>query len=303
MAVSAVHVLSGRTGDIPESYLKSETSDKPRTPRERIKAGMSGYGFRLKDDKEPPQTRPRAGAPTRSDWIRYWANMLIGGSLEFKSMMHQFYPSIYKDVIKFWWTDYVEKGMNARPPDVDLVDFGLRHLGELFRSNEHVADLSNGYHLIKRREKTTQNAMDGALSNDRDDDAASIDEANTSTDEGSEGETEDNEGGSRRRRRKQSIADGIDVEAEVETDDDGMDPDVTNIVRYIETLYADAAKFEGEAKDHARQVTSSMCCRIWSHLTYATLPGYYVILFKTSSGFEHHSNVWREVAAPPQESP
>jgi hypothetical protein len=70
--------------------------------------------------------------------------MLIGGSNEFKSMMHQFYPMIYKDVVRFWWEQYVEKGMLSHPPDVALVDFGLRHIGELFRTNEFVADLNNG---------------------------------------------------------------------------------------------------------------------------------------------------------------
>jgi hypothetical protein len=184
--------------------------------------------------------------------------MLVGGTQEFKSMMHQFYPTIYKGVIKFWWTNYVEEGMDSSPPDVDLVEFGLRHIGELFRTNEFVADLSNGYHLIKRREKTTQNLMDGDLADMDHDDVVSIDEAFDASSEDSEGDEIDDDGEAPKKKsqraRKRIGSEAVDIEVDDEGEDDGTDPDVCNIVRHIETLYADAAKFEGEASANARQV-------------------------------------------------
>ena len=44
------------------------------------------------------------------------------------------------------------------------------------------------------------------------------------------------------------------MDADVEGEDDRADPDTTNIVREIETLYTSASKFEGSARDDARRV-------------------------------------------------
>ena len=47
---------------IPEGHLKPIPEDRQRSPRERLRKGESAYGFRLRDDKEPPQVCVWRGA-------------------------------------------------------------------------------------------------------------------------------------------------------------------------------------------------------------------------------------------------
>lgn len=45
--------------------------------------------------------------------------------------------------MNYWWKEYIYKNMeeNGR---MDLLEFGLRHTGELFKCNTYIADLKNG---------------------------------------------------------------------------------------------------------------------------------------------------------------
>jgi len=259
--ISVIILRDGRKGQIPQNRLKEESNTKAKTPNQRLADGEAAYGWRLKDEKTEPYFRPRVGAPTATDWIRFWANMLSGGSHEFKAMIHHFYPRIYTDVITHWWVNYVEKGVGSTPPKIDYLEFGLRQIGDLFRANEFVADLSNGYHRI--RTKSAEDESANTIHADGGAPGGNPDLLDPDLDDNSVGGRGD----------ALLLEDEFqDIEAEA-VRENRLFEDGTNIIQEMETLFSRANEFEDDVREAAQKVIMGFYARLAQASTVAPLTG------------------------------
>jgi hypothetical protein len=120
------------------------------------------------------------------------------------------------------------------------------------------------YHLIRKNEKVSQNVMESVVEAGSPQEAKSLDTVEEGDDDaGSDmGDGDDLAGsadwaGGGRPTKKpatSTTAHSAVIDVDIEGEDDNADLNTINIVKGIETLYTDASKFEGAARDDAKRV-------------------------------------------------
>jgi hypothetical protein len=131
---------------IPSKYLHATVEGETRVKKRTYVFGIPylyKQGFRvwskvgdhkIIETSSKPEKRPRYGAPTNSDQLRFWNNMLIGGSDWFKGYVRQRYPGLMRHVLKHWEDILDEENMV----------FVLSILSAMSDKNEHITGLLLG---------------------------------------------------------------------------------------------------------------------------------------------------------------